>query len=154
MKSHATYSPHFQYICYAIPIVKALKPILASFFALLVLAVSTSFSVGIHLCGDEVNAVALLSKAEGCAHARDLPVCHRPAPEEDCCTDQLVTYEGSQFKADAIYLGHFSFGFAEPVTHALAGEGTVASGKSQLTSYRSPPVVLSERNVLFRVFLI
>jgi hypothetical protein len=134
--------------------VKAAKPILASFFALLVLAGSSSFSIGIHLCGDDLKAISLLSKSEGCAHSAKVPPCHQ-ASAGNCCSDELVVHEASQFKAEVTQLAladaNFIVSFAPPV--ALLDVHPSPKVYSTL-SFRSPPTAFPERNVLFRVFLI
>src|SRR3990170_6359770 len=77
---------------------KALRTISAVLLALLVLVSSTSFIIGIHFCMDEVQNMALFSKADSCEKEKSLPPCHRHATAA-CCDDQMVLHEGNNFKA-------------------------------------------------------
>lgn len=133
---------------------KPAKPILASFFALLVLVGSTSFSVGIHLCGDELKAISLLSKSEGCQHLAQVPPCHQ-ASMGDCCTDELVTHEASQFKAEVTQFASPDADFVVSIAAPLALLEVHGSPEGDIAfPFDNPPIVHPGRNVLFRVFLI
>lgn len=77
---------------------KAFRTISAVLLAILVLASSTSFMVGFHICMGEVQNVAVLSKADSCEKEKSQPACHRHmlAP---CCADETFVHEGDSFKA-------------------------------------------------------
>lgn len=77
---------------------KALRSISAVVLALLVLLSSTSFMVGIHLCMDEIQNIALFSKADSCEKEQSLPPCHRHT-KAPCCEDETVINKGDDFKA-------------------------------------------------------
>lgn len=79
---------------------KALRIIWSLSFTLLVLVSSTTFSVGMHLCGGRVNGVAFLDAADGCGHAK-MPPCHRKMME-GCCDDEMVVHESQGFKTDLL----------------------------------------------------
>ena len=79
---------------------KALRIIGSLGFALLVLVSSTTFSVGMHLCGGRVNGVAFMEAADGCGHAL-MPPCHRQLMT-GCCHDELLVHESQGFKADLL----------------------------------------------------
>lgn len=66
--------------------------------AALVLLASSSFYVGMHLCGGTVKAVAFLQEADGCGH-RELPPCHRKAME-GCCENDQVIHESQDIKSE------------------------------------------------------
>ncbi|MCU0358625.1 MAG: hypothetical protein MUE95_13705 [Cyclobacteriaceae bacterium] len=66
--------------------------------AVLVLMASSSFYVGVHLCGDTVKAIAFLRQADGCGH-QELPPCHRKAME-GCCNDEQVVHQPQELKAE------------------------------------------------------
>jgi hypothetical protein len=57
---------------------------------------SSSFYVGVHVCGGTVKAIAFLQEADGCGH-QQLPPCHRKAME-GCCENDQVIHEGLDFK--------------------------------------------------------
>lgn len=77
---------------------KALRSISAALLALLVLVSSTSLMVGMHLCMDEIQNVALFAKADSCEKERSLPACHRESKER-CCDDETVINQADDFKA-------------------------------------------------------
>jgi hypothetical protein len=77
---------------------KVLRIISSVAFTLLVLVSSSSFSVGLHLCGGHVNDVAFLDDADGCGH-ENMPPCHRKMME-GCCADETLVHESQGFKAD------------------------------------------------------
>lgn len=64
----------------------------ACLMAALVLMASTSFYVGMHVCGDRVRAVALLDEADGCGH-QSLPPCHRKTAG-NCCSNEILEHDG------------------------------------------------------------
>ena len=76
---------------------KAIRSISVVFLAMLVLVSSTSFMVGIHLCGGRVQNVAFLSKADGCLMEKLMPPCHKKEPKS-CCKDETIIHEGEDFK--------------------------------------------------------
>lgn len=81
---------------------KAFRVISSIIFALLLLVSSTSFSVGIHLCNDEIRSVALFSKADGCEKQQSLPPCHRHSGAA-CCDDETVVNQADDFKASVAH---------------------------------------------------
>ena len=68
--------------------------------ALLVLLASSSFYVGVHVCGNTVNAVAFLQEADGCGH-QSLPPCHKKMME-GCCENDVVVHDTQEIKADVL----------------------------------------------------
>ena len=81
---------------------KALRTISAVMLALLVLVSSTSVMVGMHLCRDEVQNIALFSKADGCEKEQALPPCHRHSTAP-CCDDETIVNQADDFKAPIGY---------------------------------------------------
>jgi len=75
---------------------KVTRSILSILAAVLVLMASSSFYVGVHMCGGSVNAVAFMQEADGCGH-QSMPPCHR-ALMKGCCEDESITHEGQGFK--------------------------------------------------------
>ncbi len=69
------------------------RTILSVFLAVLVLAASSSFYVGIHLCRGKVKAITLLNEADGCGH-QSLPPCHHRAMDQ-CCDNEQIEHEAS-----------------------------------------------------------
>ena len=78
---------------------KFLKTISVFAMAFLVLVSSSSFMVGFHWCGGEIQNMALLSKAEGCGmEKKNLPPCHKQIGSR-CCEDETILHQGEGFKA-------------------------------------------------------
>lgn len=72
-------------------------------FCLLVVISSSSFMVGIHLCGGNIQDVALFTKANSCANEKKMPPCHKHE-STPCCEDQAIIHEGQDIKSDAFKL--------------------------------------------------
>lgn len=139
---------------YLILTMRTLRPILSLAFAFLVLVSSTSFMVGMHRCGGQVQNVALFTKAEGCTQESKLPPCHRHETPS-CCQDVTVIHEHQDFKGEVIQL-EFSIGSATDVlvpTVVLAEVAPAAAERTYSTPY-DPPLRSSNRTVALRVFLI
>ncbi|MBX2968451.1 MAG: hypothetical protein KF803_03695 [Cyclobacteriaceae bacterium] len=78
---------------------KKLRTISSLLLAALVLMASSSFYVGVHVCGGAVKAIAFLNEADGCGH-QELPPCHRKAMK-GCCNDEQVIHESQELKASS-----------------------------------------------------
>jgi hypothetical protein len=63
---------------------------------MLVLISSSSFMVGIHFCGGQIQNIALFDKADGCEKEKQLPPCHRHETPA-CCQDTAIIHEGEGF---------------------------------------------------------
>jgi hypothetical protein len=75
------------------------RPILSTFFAILVLFSGSNFVVGIHLCGSEIQNIALFGKAAGCEKEKKLPPCHRHQ-STPCCQDETIIHDALAFNND------------------------------------------------------
>ena len=82
---------------------KVTRPISAVLLALLVLASSTSFMIGLHFCMGEVENVSLFTKADSCEKEQTLPPCHRNQ-KAPCCDDETFFHEGDDFKGSVKHL--------------------------------------------------
>ena len=80
---------------------KVLRSILSVALAFLVLFSSTSFMVGIHVCGGHIQDIALFTKAESCQTEQTLPPCQMHM-KPGCCQDQSVVHKGEGFKASIV----------------------------------------------------
>ena len=78
---------------------KQYRSILSSAFAILVLFSSSSFMVGLHLCGGHVQKVALFTKAEACAMEKKMPPCHKHM-SKPCCQDEIIVHTAQDFKVN------------------------------------------------------
>ena len=75
---------------------KVFKTILSITLAALVLVSSTSFMVGLHLCGGKIQNIALFSKADNCS--KTLKGCDGPMMA-GCCEDETVVHKADDFKS-------------------------------------------------------
>jgi hypothetical protein len=84
---------------------KHAKAILSAVLILIVLVSSTSFTIGLHICGDEIQNVALFGKADGCEKEKQLPPCHTHETPA-CCQNETIVHTGDddQFSTAGIQL--------------------------------------------------
>ena len=66
---------------------------------LLVVFSSSSFMIGIHLCGGNIQDVALFTEAKRCFNEKKLPPCHKKE-SKPCCEDESVIHEAQDIKGD------------------------------------------------------
>ena len=74
---------------------KFFHSIVSSAFALLVLFASSNVMVGIHLCGGQIQNVALFGEADKC-ETEKLPPCHRHE-SIPCCQDETIVHSAQDF---------------------------------------------------------
>lgn len=75
---------------------KLIRTILTLTLALLVVFSSLGVTITQHLCAGEVMATAFFSHSAACEMEKqreNLPDCHKPAMEDDCCQDQTIVLE-------------------------------------------------------------
>ena len=133
---------------------KRYRSILSLSFAFLVLFSSSSFAVGVHFCGGEVQNMALFGKAEGCEKERQLPPCHR-AETPPCCQDETIVHDAQGFDSGQAQI------CAPPLTPAfdvvrplvLLAEIVPARPSDQYYDY-DPPERAADITVTLQVFLI
>ena len=134
---------------------KVIHSISTALLAILVLVSSTSFMVGMHICGGELQNVALFGKAESCQKEKALPACHkhmRPA----CCEDELVYHEGTDFNGS---IEHIHIVAPAPMDIELPmifiSEVIPASPTARIQYYNyDPPLRTCDLTVDHQVFLI
>jgi hypothetical protein len=134
---------------------KFLKTISVFAMAFLVLVSSSSFMVGIHWCGGEIQNIALLSKAEGCEMQKNLPPCHKHVTAP-CCEDETILHEGEGFKASVSDIAiSISPTLDLELPHVILSEviPSVPFLQSDYYNY-DPPLRSYDLNVSHRVFLI
>lgn len=123
-------------------------------FCLLVLISSSSFVVGIHLCGGDIKDVTFFSKANSCANEKKMPPCHRHE-STPCCKDQTIIHQGQDIKRDTLKLQLSAI----PVLHigqsfVLVSE-VIPSGPFPLNNYNyNSPLLSTDLTVAHQVFLI
>lgn len=110
--------------------------------------------VGMHLCMDKVQNVALFSKANSCEKEQSLPPCHRDLTAP-CCDDETVIHE-ADFKASA---SHYEIIVPAPMDIEqpliLISEIVPSAPLSRFKSYSYDPLLRScDLTVEHQVFLI
>lgn len=134
---------------------KAVRSISAVLLAILVLASSTNFMVGMHICMGEVQNIALFGKADSCQKEKDLPPCHRHM-KPACCEDQVVVHEASDFKGSVEHIhlvAPTAYDVEQPMI--LISEVIPASPIAQIKHYNyDPPLRSCNLTVEHQVFLI
>ncbi len=130
------------------------RAILTVAFALLVLFSSSSFMVGMHLCGGHVQNVALFSKAEGCEMEKKLPPCHKQT--EPCCEDETVIHSGEDFNVSATDISPSPVPLWDATLPlVLISEIIPSSPTSRTRFYKyDPPTRAGDITVSLQVFLI
>jgi len=131
------------------------RSILALSFAFLVLFSSSSFVVGVHFCGGDIQNVALFTKAEGCEMERKLPPCHKQL-SKPCCEDETIIHDGEDFKVskfDITISGASSLDVELP--SVIVSEIIPSSALSRIRFYDyDPPTRAGDLTVSLQVFLI
>ena len=131
------------------------RSILVLSFALLVLFSGSSFVVGVHLCGGDIQNVALFTKAEGCEMEKKLPPCHKQL-SKPCCEDETIIHEGEDFKVSStdITISEASFLDIE-LPPVVVSEIIPSSPVSRIRFYNyDPPLRAGDLTVSLQVFLI
>jgi hypothetical protein len=132
---------------------KAIRLLSATALALLVLVSSTSFMVGVHVCGGKVANVALFSHADGCEN-ESVPPCHRQM-KSSCCQDETIVHQGDDFKASLAQFDHSTPEFILVSPHVVI-LAELISKTSAFSSYAiyDPPLPSCDRIVAHHSFLI
>lgn len=122
-------------------------------FAALVFVSGSSFMVGLHFCGGEVQNIALFSKADGCDKEKQLPPCHKHETPP-CCQDETVIHEGQDFKNSVTQISFSAPLIAEISAPVLVSEIISSNTSSSNYPYYDPPYRTRDLVVSLQVFLI
>ncbi len=139
-----------------------IKSIASLILAALTLVSSTTFSVGLHVCGGHVHNIAVMQKAQPCG--MELMAAELGFADEDCaltggmkcCEDRTLSFEGTEYQ------------YKTPVMVVLPDVTTVSavmpSIVSQVTPLQSavslshdsykPPLLHRDVTILVQSFLI
>ena len=134
---------------------KQARSILSAAFAVLVLISSSSFMVGLHLCGGQVQNVALFTKADGCEMEKKMPPCHKPQ-SKPCCEDETIAHKGEDFKISLTEISISTGPVLDMELPAVMISEVIPSAPVSRTRYRNydPPLRAADLTVSFQVFLI
>ena len=135
----------------------AFRNIVSFGMALLVLASTTSITVGKHFCGDILVDLALFSEAETCG--MEMPEHTRGdnhSLEQDmCCSDQTIVFEGQdELKISFESLNFDQQLFLNSFTYSYLN---LFEGLPQHVvpfKYYDPPLLVSDIQILDQVFII
>jgi hypothetical protein len=131
---------------------KAIRSISSILLATLVLMASSSFYVGVHVCGGSVKEVAFLDEADGCDHAT-IPPCHR-ALMKGCCENESIVHKADDFKAYSSEISIAASPFVAVIQPSiLLAEviPTASVSKTQYVNY-DPPLRSTDRTIDLQVF--
>lgn len=134
---------------------KQYRSILSSAFAILVLFSSTSFVVGLHLCGGQIQNIALFTKAEGCEMEKKMPPCHRQE-SKPCCQDETIVHDAQDFKSNINQISIAALPVVDRIQPAVLIAEVIPSSIVSIKHYADydPPIRPTDVTVDFQVFLI
>jgi hypothetical protein len=132
-----------------------LRSILSSTFAILVLLSSSSFMVGIHLCGGQVQNIAVFTQADGCGMEKKMPPCLRHE-SKPCCEDETIVHDAQDFKGNMSQIGIAAPAVLDLGQPAVLIAEVVPSSafSSQQYAIYDPPLPASDVTVVLQVFII
>lgn len=130
------------------------RRITAFALTMLTLVSSSSFSIGMHLCGGHLQDVSVISEPAPCPMEQNLPPCHRNSLNT-CCKDISVVHEADEFNDVAREIAvspTTSVNVISPVVISIIAPVPVAFHSSVVRDTGPPPS--GDRIIRFRAFLI
>lgn len=131
------------------------RSIISIAFALIVIFSGSKFTLGVHLCGGEIQNVSLFGKAAGCDKKKKLPPCHHDevAP---CCQDETIMHLAQDFKSDFVDLVLSPLPITSVVQPTVFISYIIPVVEHSRKSYFNydPPLRSTDFNISFSVFLI
>lgn len=133
---------------------KQYRSILSPLFAFLVLFSSSSFMVGVHLCGGHIQNIALFTRADGCEMKR-IPPCHKHE-SKPCCEDETIIHEAENFKVSTTEITISPLSSLDlELPRVLISEVVPSAPVSRVRFCNyDPPVRAADFTVSYQVFLI
>nr|HEV7233077.1 hypothetical protein [Sphingorhabdus sp.] len=124
-------------------------------FAFLVLFSSSSFMVGVHLCGGHVQNVALFTQADACEMEKQMPPCHKHQ-SKPCCEDESIVHQGDSFKVSLTDVSIAPAHAAEIALPSVQVSEVIPTAPFSRTRYHhyDPPLRTDDLTVSLQVFLI
>lgn len=134
---------------------KVFRAISITVLTFLVLMSSTSFMVGMHICGGEIQNIALFDKAEGCEKEKKLPPCHTHETPA-CCQDQTVVHKGDDVQSSVAKIQVPAPSVTDIEVPRVLLAITIPSTDSKQADYFNydPPLRSCDLTVDFQVFII
>ena len=131
---------------------KPFHSILSTAYALLVLFASSNLMVGIHLCGGQIQNVALFGKANGCEKEK-LPPCHRHE-SIPCCQDETIVHDAQDFNDHVTQINITATQVVDVVQPAVLLDKVISSESISRFHNYDPPLRSRDLTVSLHVFLI
>ena len=135
----------------------AFRNIVSFGMALLVLASTTSITVGKHFCGDILVDFALFSEAESCG--MEMPSHSggdgHSLEVDPCCSDQTIVFEGQdELKVSFESLNFDQQLFLHSFTYSYLNLFEGLPQQVVPFKYYTPPLLVTDIQILDQVFLI
>lgn len=131
-----------------------IRKIAALLLAVLTLASSSTFAVGLHFCGDHLANISLSATPEPCDMQKEIPPCHRQM-KSSCCKDQSIQHEGNEFSGFNKKFELNSFDFILPRLRFLYQvEHTSLQSFGFSLEHAEPPLPAINHSIQFRMLLI
>jgi len=133
------------------------KKIAAILMAFVVVFSTMSFSISEHYCGDHLVDSALFSKAESCGMElqKKSPTNECSVDKEDCCSDVVKHIEGqTNLKTDLSNLTFQQQVFVTAFSYSYVNLFEGLDENIVPFKYYSPPLIVTDIQVLDQVFLI
>ncbi|MBN8577914.1 MAG: hypothetical protein L6Q51_14425 [Cyclobacteriaceae bacterium] len=141
---------------------KKFRTILTGILASLVLMSSISHSVSFHLCGGEVQSMAIFGHAQaceehtrGCDHDGD-PSDHTSVGHKGCCEDATVIIDSEKYStkvSETITIKPLTDGLPLIIPSVEHLNSAVAVERGHFFNYR-PPLIERDITILVQTFLI
>ncbi|HEY8935475.1 MAG TPA: hypothetical protein VIM65_09655 [Cyclobacteriaceae bacterium] len=134
---------------------KHYRSILSVAFAILVLFSSSSFMVGLHLCGGHVQKVALFTKAEGCGMEKKMPPCQKHQSKA-CCEDETIVHNAQDFKVSTNQISITALPVFDIIQHAVLIAEVIPTSiiSTKQYAYYDPPLRPTDITVDLHTLLI
>lgn len=134
---------------------KIVRKACAMVLLMLVLVSGSSFMVGMHFCGGQLQNLALFDKAPGCEKERQLPPCHRHETPA-CCQDASVIHDGEEFSSSKVDISIAPAFIVEVAQPPVILSEVIASTTVSIPRFYNydPPLRAPDLTVTLQVFLI
>jgi hypothetical protein len=134
---------------------KLIRQIECFAFAIMVLFSSSYVMVGVHICGDQIQNIALFSKAERCAMEKQMPPCHHHE-SKPCCEDRSIVHDSQSFNTSGHQIAVAPVPSLDLVQPSVFISEVIPSFgiSSQKYFNYDPPLLPGDLTVSLQVFLI
>ncbi|SOE22903.1 hypothetical protein SAMN06298216_3304 [Spirosomataceae bacterium TFI 002] len=131
--------------------------------AMLILMVSTGFTIDIHFCQNQIKGISFSGKAKTCHEIKKSAACHKNSDDksykkkkDNCCHNENISVEKSEFDAVSLEvssLPYFELAFQPVSTNTFVFNNSIGFQTSVFVPYK-PPLPDKDVLVLYQTFLI